>query len=238
MAVEMAVEKENQVAQHLGKMRCKCGHELGEVSFPLDSNYIHAKNICVWTCCSLSWESCSCKKTVPTPTPVKARRALSEIEDVEKGDELCGHEPVGKPPDDVDVLFTIRDRYGELRSYITKEGTCVNNRQQVIGFINFLEGTAGSIDEEYLGQCIDQLSGDECVVEDALDERCGSVNLGSSRIFSNSGSTIAEIDGSGVIVGNHGSKLGEFEGFSYTDLRCVALYLMLVDPGMLNEMEG
>ena len=45
------------------------------------------------------------------------------------------------------------------------------------------------------------------VVEDAIDERCGMIDLGSMGIKDNQGSTIAEIDQSGVVVGNHGSQV-------------------------------
>ena len=114
----------------------------------------------------------------------------------------------------------------------------MNNRDKTIGWINREEGTAGSLHEEYLGTCIDQLSGDECVVEDALDDRCGSINLGTATIHDNSGSTVAEFEQDGTVVGNHGSGLGKFEGFTYPEIRTVALYLMLIDPGMLNESEG
>jgi hypothetical protein len=42
----------------------------------------------------------------------------------------------------------------------------------------------------------------------------------------------------GVVTGHIGSFLGQFEGFTYRLLRVVSLYLMLLDPGMLNEVEG
>ena len=45
------------------------------------------------------------------------------------------------------------------------------------------------------------------VVEDAIDERCGMIDLGSMGIKDNQGSTIAEIDQTGVVVGNHGSQV-------------------------------
>ena len=49
---------------------------------------------------------------------------------------------------------------------------------------------------------------------------------------------VAELTHSGVCTGHAGSYLGEFEGFSFNQMKIVALYLMLVDPGMLNEVEG
>mmetsp|Transcript_47947 Transcript_47947/g.133740 ORF Transcript_47947/g.133740 Transcript_47947/m.133740 type:complete len:81 (-) Transcript_47947:86-328(-) len=63
------------------------------------------------------------------------------------------------------------------------------------------------------------------------------IDLGSMGIKDNQGSTIAEIDQSGVVVGNHGSQLGKFENFSFQEIRVVAMYIMLIDPGFLNERE-
>ena len=171
---------------------------------------------------------------LPTPLPVRPRGEANPEEEEEQEE----HELRYEPPDGVDVLLCIRDRYGNYRGYISDDGECVNNRDNTIGWINRDDGTAGSVQEEYLGTCIDQLSGDECVVEDALDERCGSINLGTASIHNNFGSTVAEFEASGNVVGNHGSTLGQFEGFSYPEIRTVALYLMLIDPGMLNEVEG
>ena len=345
--------------QHSGMLQCCCGHELGQVPFPLDASYIHAKGQCFWTCCSESWDVVKCSRAPVTPgamarnnqqpssgkestrsdvlqevsqtdavecrqqavscearasplgssrtpnsetrqyrgigwdhvvnstphfnaytflptAPAVKPRTRSETLQYNSGEEnestdadeeevdsntapeLSGFVEAGasdvdnspaideaisrelryEPPSDVDLLFTIRDRYGDYRGYIDREGTCVNNCAEIIGYINTEEGTAGSKDEEFLGCCMDQLVGDECVIEDSLDDRCGSIHLGSSRIIDNQASTVAEFDANGNIVGNHGSSLGSFEGFSYEDIRVVALYLMLIDPGMLNEVEG
>lgn len=173
---------------------------------------------------------------LPTPLAMRPRTRDEEPQAIEEDE--TEHELRYEPPDGADVMLCIRDRFGEYRGYITSEGECVNNRDKTIGWINREEGTAGSLHEEYLGTCIDQLSGDECVVEDALDERCGSINLGTATIHDNSGSTVAEFEQDGTVVGNHGSGLGKFEGFTYPEIRTVALYLMLIDPGMLNEIEG
>ena len=180
---------------------------------------------------------------LPTPPPVRPRgeekqELDEEQEEVVEEEEEEEHELRYEPPEGVDVLLCIRDRFGNYRGYITEEGECVNNRDKTIGWINRDEGTAGTNDEHYLGTCIDQLSGNECVVEDALDERCGSINLGTATIHDNQMSTVAEFEANGSVVGNHGSGLGKFEGFSYPEIRTVALYLMLIDPGMLNEVEG
>jgi hypothetical protein len=46
----------------------------------------------------------------------------------------------------------VRDRYGEYRALIRADGTCINNRGGVIGYLNTEDGwLAGSREEEYLG---------------------------------------------------------------------------------------
>eukprot|EP00616_Rhizochromulina_sp_CCMP1243_P007250 CAMPEP_0118974352 /NCGR_PEP_ID=MMETSP1173-20130426/11203_1 /TAXON_ID=1034831 /ORGANISM="Rhizochromulina marina cf, Strain CCMP1243" /LENGTH=231 /DNA_ID=CAMNT_0006924071 /DNA_START=27 /DNA_END=722 /DNA_ORIENTATION=- len=170
---------------------------------------------------------------LPTPPAVKPRGEATAAIEVTAEAELRY-----EPPDDAEVLLVIKDRYSEYRGYISDQGECVNNRDQTIGFINSEDGTAGSAEEEYLGSIVDQICGNQCVVEDALDERCGMMDLGHATIQDNQGSTIAEISATGKVTGNQGSQLGDFEGFTFTHLRVVSLYLMLVDPGMLNEVEG
>ena len=47
--------------------------------------------------------------------------------------------------------------------------------------------------------------------------------------------TVGEVKSTGVVTGHAGSFLGEFEKFEYKHLRVLAIYLMLIDPGMLTE---
>jgi hypothetical protein len=54
-------DKEPTGAKHSGQMECKCGHQLGKVSFPLDKTFTHMNGTCVWTCCGASWEKSKCK---------------------------------------------------------------------------------------------------------------------------------------------------------------------------------
>lgn len=177
---------------------------------------------------------------LPTPPPVKPRSKdpPPEVEEPPPEDaEEAPPEVLYEPPDDAAVWLIVKDRFMDYRGYISEEGECVNNLGQTIGFINKDEGTAGSADEEYLGSAQEQLSGNEVVVEDAVDERCGIVDLGTAAIKDNQGSTVAEMASNGTLTGNHGSTLGVVEGFEYHDMRTVALYVMLIDPGMLNEQE-
>lgn len=77
-------------------------------------------------------------------------------------------------------MIVIKDRFGDYRGYITEGGECVNNRDRTIGFINEEDGTAGSFEEEYLGQIQDQVgcanSGGLCCV--GVVVWCGIVSCG------------------------------------------------------------
>ncbi len=42
----------------------------------------------------------------------------------------------------------------------------------------------------------------------------------------------------GECTGPNTVWLGQFEGFTFRQLRTMALYLILIDPGMLSEIEG
>ena len=135
-------------------------------------------------------------------------------------------------------LVVVTDRYGEYRAAIDVEGTVVNNRSQVLGFINFAERSAGSASEALLGQAQDQLSGDEVDISDASGVSVGCVHLGSGLIRDTTGSTVAEVRRDGSIQSSLGSNLGALTPFMYGDLRSTAsLFLLLIDPGMLSTRE-
>jgi len=129
--------------------------------------------------------------------------------------------------------LTIRDRYNNYRGYISPEGACYNNAGKVIGYIDEGSGQAGSREEEYLGY-IRQ----DNVIENAAEEKIGELDPGRAVIKNTKGTTVAEIDGSGQLTGHAGSYLGKFEGSHYSEMRVMALYVLLIDPGMLNEIEG
>ena len=48
---------------HPGKMKCACGHQRGELSWPLTSTDVHLNTKCLWTCCGLAWSSTVCRGT-------------------------------------------------------------------------------------------------------------------------------------------------------------------------------
>jgi hypothetical protein len=123
----------------------------------------------------------------------------------------------------------------EYRGYISEDGTCFNNLNDVIGFID--GDNAGNVDQEYLG-AVSGRDSHEIEVQDALDERLGTVDLGRAHFKNSAGSTVVEVENSGVVTGHAGTYLGQFEGFTFHDIKKIALYLFLVDPGMVSEIEG
>jgi len=146
--------------------------------------------------------------------------------------------PTNEPPSGVEVLVTVRDRYGEYRGCIAKDGQCLSNTGKTTGFINWSDNMAGSAEEDYLGCCKDQISGDEVVVEDALDECCGFAHLGHALLKDSNKNMVAEVKRDGAVHSSSGSTLGFFEPFRFGDMRAIALYVMLIDPGMLSREEA
>ncbi|KNC52045.1 uncharacterized protein AMSG_00872 [Thecamonas trahens ATCC 50062] len=141
------------------------------------------------------------------------------------------------PPDDVDVLISVYDRYREFRAYIAADGEVTSNAGQVLGYINIDEYEVGSADMEFLGYGKAGIDETRFEVFDSNDVELVEVNLGTA-VIKERGSTVCEIDGTGGCTGNDGSFLGEFEGFGYAHMRTIALYLCILDTGMLNCVEG
>ena len=57
----------------------------------------------------------------------------------------------------------------------------------------------------------------------------------------NKGATVADIGATGIVSHTTGTYLGEFECRhmkTYHHLKEIALYLVLLDPGMLNNVSG
>ena len=42
----------------------------------------------------------------------------------------------------------------------------------------------------------------------------------------------------GEVHGHMGSYLGQFQKATYHDMQWVALWMLIIDPGMINEIEG
>jgi len=140
------------------------------------------------------------------------------------------------PPDDADVLLRIVDRMRDYRSCITKDGTCYNNQGQIIGYIEGGE-SAGSVEMAFLGDIQEAVSGNWNIRDDS-ETVVGEIDPGKATVIDAKGSTVAELTNAGECTGHAGTFIGQFYGFSFNEMKIIGLYLMLIDPGMMNEIEG
>jgi hypothetical protein len=53
-------EEQAKVVHHSGVMRCKCAHNSGDESYPIDSSRVHLNADCLWTCCGAAWSADVC----------------------------------------------------------------------------------------------------------------------------------------------------------------------------------
>ena len=82
---------------------------------------------------------------------------------------------------------------------------------------------------------IDSADRAEGIVEDADDAVLGRIQLGTGSVKREHGGTLCEFKSDGSVVGNHGNGLGKFEGFSFGEIRTAAMYIILIDPEMLES---
>jgi len=59
---EKSVRASNRpfVDPHSGILHCSCGHDMGQLQWPLAAGIHHLNGRCRWSCCNTSWESKSC----------------------------------------------------------------------------------------------------------------------------------------------------------------------------------
>mmetsp|Transcript_24701 Transcript_24701/g.77457 ORF Transcript_24701/g.77457 Transcript_24701/m.77457 type:complete len:239 (-) Transcript_24701:176-892(-) len=143
-----------------------------------------------------------------------------------------------EPPAAIAPLLTIRDRFRDFRAFVSEDGVCTSSVGDIIGYINADGGEAGSVDEELLGYLEGSAFTNILTIKDASGEVCGTLDQGTTLARDCSGRTVAELRATGEVFGHAGAFLGAFEGYTHGDMRMAALYLMLIDPGMLNETEG
>eukprot|EP01094_Clydonella_sp_ATCC50884_P016504 TRINITY_DN273_c0_g1_i1.p2 TRINITY_DN273_c0_g1~~TRINITY_DN273_c0_g1_i1.p2 ORF type:complete len:215 (+),score=59.23 TRINITY_DN273_c0_g1_i1:62-646(+) len=159
----------------------------------------------------------------PAVPMTRERAPIPEPVEVPKRERMNG------PPPGADVKFNIRDRYNDWRGYIAGDGSCYNNVGDVIGYI---EGDdAGSVTEDFLGT----INADN-QVSNALDDVVARLDPGRVTIHTVPDDDLwAEIDNSGCVkAGEDVSYCGQFEGFTFHDMKIITLYLVLIDPNMLN----
>ena len=132
-----------------------------------------------------------------------------------------------------DSLMNILDRNNDFRSFITKDGTCKDKTGKIIGYINIGEWNVGSPDMEFWGQ-MDEGE----LIEDKDGKKIGELDLGHGTIKNEVGNTVCELDNAGECKGNAQTYIGKFIGFTFKNMKIVALYLLIVDPGMYDEIDG
>ncbi|KAH3759917.1 hypothetical protein Pelo_8228 [Pelomyxa schiedti] len=142
---------------------------------------------------------------------------------------------VTKPtvPAPSDAKFTIIDRMKNFRSYMTEDGACYNSVGDVLGYIEQSSWEAGSADGKFLGRLRD-----DNFVENAVEVVVGCVDLGRALIRDDQDTIVCEMTGTGEVYGHQGSYIGAFDNFDYHHMKIITLYLLLIDPGMLSEIEG
>ena len=171
---------------------------------------------------------------LPVPVPMEPRLEMPEKWLMEV--PVIEENQVKDPPSD--ALLTILDRNSEYRAWIGRDGRCETRFGTLLGWLNDNEYEAGSANDEYLGMVEENSFDNVCNVLDAIEEKCGSVDLGTHTIRDCNGATVADISAQGTVTGHNGMYMGQFEGFTFHQMKLVALYLMLVDPGMLSKEEG
>merc|ERR1712063_15632 len=110
---------------------------------------------------------------LPTPVPSKPISKIVEppvFQEVERetSPPTCARDP---------GAFCVLDRYNDYRAFISPDGTCTNNANQLIGYINIDESQAGSGDSEYLG-CVNA----DWQVEDDEDVPVGQIDPGRALV--------------------------------------------------------
>ena len=169
--------------------------------------------------------------------PADDDKPKEDVAAADDDDELLTGPPIAPE----DVLFSVVDREKNYRSCVAKDGTCTNNRGKVIGYLNFDSHEAGSAEEEYLGAVLENKFDNVYFVKDAADEIAGYIDMGTANIRDAGGSTVADLQVDGVVKHANGTYLGQFRGREFKAfhrMRECALYLMLLDPGMLSDVSG
>eukprot|EP00008_Paramoeba_atlantica_P006046 CAMPEP_0201487754 /NCGR_PEP_ID=MMETSP0151_2-20130828/15210_1 /ASSEMBLY_ACC=CAM_ASM_000257 /TAXON_ID=200890 /ORGANISM="Paramoeba atlantica, Strain 621/1 / CCAP 1560/9" /LENGTH=227 /DNA_ID=CAMNT_0047872899 /DNA_START=35 /DNA_END=718 /DNA_ORIENTATION=- len=175
----------------------------------------------------------------PVPRKVREEQAKEPPKEEEKKEEEKPTLTDAPPEAFEEGNLNILDRYNNYRGYIAYDGTCYNNRQEIIGYISVNEsgeGQAGDPEERYLGSITTHMSTNKMVVTDDLDEKVGYLDLGLAKVFDQDDRSVGKLTKAGELSGCL-SYLGQFEGFDFHSLSVVALYLLLIDTGMLNKEE-
>lgn len=143
------------------------------------------------------------------------------------------------PPPGIQVAFTVLDREKEYRSCIATDGTCIDNYGQVFGYLNFDSLEAGSVSENYLGNIVESQFNNVAQVRDEEDDLVGYLDMGTRSVKDRQNATVVDFESGGRLKHPNGTYLGEFEGAKgFHNMRELALYLVLLDPGMCSDVSG
>ena len=104
---------------------------------------------------------------------------------------------------------------------------------KVLGYVEDLQ--CGSADSRFLGELEREASDHALVAKDADDNVVARLFLDSCRLVDPGGSTMSEVKSDGRVLGARSQQLAEIRPFSYQIQAQVALYLLFVDPGVLEE---
>lgn len=77
---------------------------------------------------------------LPTPAPSKPISKIKEPQVVQHVERETTPPTCARDPG----AFCILDRYNDYRAYISPDGTCTNNANQVLGYLNMDSFEAGS----------------------------------------------------------------------------------------------
>ena len=89
-----------------------------------------------------------------------------------------------------------------------------------------------------MGSTTDTLTGAAADIVDASDERIAVLDLGRGKLLALDGTTtIAEISSDGEVLVNSGERRSSIEGYRWAYMHVAAMYLTLVDPGILSDTE-
>lgn len=178
---------------------------------------------------------------LPTPQPVikqKEPEVVKEDDDAttthngERQRLLC-------PPPGRDVKYSIVDREKDFRAWIEADGACFNNLGDVIGYLNLEDKQAGSVDEMLLGYVQESRFDNVATLLDADDTVIARVDLGTHVIRNAQGVPVVDIEQGGVVKHQNGTFLGQFSGAKgFHAMREIALYMVLLDPGMCSDVSG
>eukprot|EP01130_Rhizamoeba_saxonica_P017601 TRINITY_DN8569_c0_g1_i1.p1 TRINITY_DN8569_c0_g1~~TRINITY_DN8569_c0_g1_i1.p1 ORF type:complete len:539 (-),score=159.50 TRINITY_DN8569_c0_g1_i1:36-1619(-) len=123
----------------------------------------------------------------------------------------------------------VKSAYGAIRSIVAYDGTVRDKTGAITGFIND-DGSAGNVDEEFLGEIV------ESTVIDPNGYILGKVD--GSKILNDDDKHIATLEDDGTLVDNSGNFKGYFENYSPVSFPVAVGFIFFFDIDILAEDES